>query len=142
MAKIAVGEVNGRGLPSELLDPASPLSKRVLYFDYDSFQLRSDAQELAQKHGRYLAGHPQLRVLLQGHADERGSGEYNLALGQKRAETVRRTFKLMGVSDDQVEAVSYGKERPADQGHTEEAWAKNRRVEILYKNTANGDGEF
>ncbi len=103
---------------------------RVVYFEYDSFLLRADDKPALEGHARLLAAQPNLRMSLEGHADERGGREYNLALGQKRAEAVARALELLGVKPNQVEAVSFGEERPADSGSNEAAWAKNRRVEL------------
>lgn len=103
---------------------------RVVYFDYDSHTLRPADQPLIEAQGRLLARNPKRRVLVEGHTDGRGVSEYNLALGQRRAEAVVRALRLLGVAEDQLEATSYGKERPAVSGEGEEAWAKNRRAEI------------
>jgi peptidoglycan-associated lipoprotein len=105
---------------------------RVVYFDYDSFIVKSEYTPILETHVRFLKLDPNRRVLLQGHTDERGSREYNLALGQKRAEAVRRSLSVLGVSDVQQEAVSYGEEKPAALGNDETAYAKNRRVELVY----------
>ena len=104
----------------------------VVYFDYDSFVVRSEARPLIETHARFLQANKQRKANLEGHTDERGGREYNLALGQKRAEAVRQALTLLGVSDAQIEAVSYGKEKPAAQGASEADYAKNRRVEIRY----------
>jgi peptidoglycan-associated lipoprotein len=106
---------------------------RVLYFDYDSYELKPEAQSLVDAHARFLKANPQRRIALEGHTDERGGREYNLALGQRRAETVRRALTLLGVADNQMEAVSFGKEKPAIVGADEAAWAQTRRVEISYR---------
>lgn len=104
----------------------------VVYFDYDSFVVRAEARPVIEAHARFLQANKQRKAMLAGHTDERGGREYNLALGQKRAEAVQRALVLLGVSDSQMEAVSYGKEKPADQGADEAAYAKNRRVEFKY----------
>lgn len=104
----------------------------VVYFDYDSFVVRSEARPLIETHARFLKANQQRKASLEGHTDERGGREYNLALGQKRAEAVRQAMTLLGVSDAQIEAVSYGKEKPAAMGSSEADLAKNRRVEIRY----------
>ncbi len=106
---------------------------RLLYFDYDSYEIKPEAQALIDAHARFLKANPQRRVALEGHTDERGGREYNLALGQRRAEAVRRALALLGVADNQMEAVSFGKEKPAVVGADEAAWAQNRRVEIAYR---------
>lgn len=103
---------------------------RVIYFDFDSFVVKSEYQSLVDQHARFLQANRGRSVALEGHTDERGSREYNLALGQKRADAVLRTLVLLGVQDGQLEAVSFGEEKPAVQGSDEAAWAKNRRVEL------------
>lgn len=105
-------------------------AERVVYFDFDSFALRPDAKPVIEGHARVLAANKGARLLLEGHTDERGGREYNLALGQKRAEAVARSLVLLGAADSQLEPVSFGKERPAVQGSDEAAWEKNRRVEL------------
>ena len=104
----------------------------VVLFDYDSFVVRADARPVIESHARFLQANKQRKATLEGHTDERGGREYNLALGQKRAEAVRRALTLLGVPDSQLEAVSYGKEKPAAEGSDELSLAKNRRVEIRY----------
>jgi peptidoglycan-associated lipoprotein len=117
----------------ELNNPNSPLAKRSIYFDFDSYAVKDDYQPLLQAHAQYLKSHPQRHVLIQGNTDERGSSEYNLALGQKRAEAVRRAMALLGVNDSQMEAVSLGKEKPVATGHDEASWAQNRRSDLVYQ---------
>ena len=115
------------------LDPASQLSiKRSVYFDYDNFSVKSDYAPMLEMHGRYLAANPKLAIRVEGNADERGSKEYNLALGQKRAEAVVRTLKVYGVRENQMEAVSWGEEKPKAQGNDEAAFSQNRRVDLGY----------
>jgi len=115
------------------LDPKSALSKtRSVYFDYDVFTVKPEFSNLVELHGKYLASHPKVSIRVEGNADERGSSEYNLALGQKRAESVVRALKVYGVKDAQVEAVSLGKEKPVATGHDEAAFAQNRRVDLGY----------
>ncbi|MCB2038699.1 MAG: peptidoglycan-associated lipoprotein Pal, partial [Ottowia sp.] len=106
---------------------------KVVYFDYDSFVVKPDYQPVVEAHARFLQADRNRHVVLEGNTDERGSREYNLALGQKRAEAVRRSLSILGVSDAQVEAVSFGEEKPAVAGSSEEAYAKNRRVEFSYR---------
>ena len=106
---------------------------RLVYFDYDSFEIKPESQSIIEAHARFLRANTQRKVSLEGHTDERGGREYNLALGQKRAEAVRRALALLGVADGQMEAVSFGKEKPAVLGSDEAAWAQNRRVEIAYR---------
>ena len=110
----------------------APAGVNVVYFDYDSFTLKPEARAVLERNAAHLQANKKFKVQLEGHTDERGGREYNLALGQKRAETVRRALTLLGVSDAQVEAVSFGKEKPAAAGADEAAYAKNRRVEIKY----------
>ncbi|OHC70267.1 MAG: peptidoglycan-associated lipoprotein [Rhodocyclales bacterium RIFCSPLOWO2_02_FULL_63_24] len=117
---------------SAIRDPNNPLSKRSIYFDFDNYEVKSEYAALLERHGRFLAEKPAVKIMVQGHADERGSHEYNLALGQKRAEAVRRTLLLQGAKDGQLEAVSFGEEKPGDAGHSEAAWALNRRADIVY----------
>ncbi len=106
---------------------------RIVYFDYDSYTVKPEFQSLIDGHARFLKANPSRRVSIEGHTDERGGREYNLALGQKRSEAVRRALALLGVGDSQVEAVSFGKEKPAAQGSGESVWAQNRRAEITYR---------
>src|SRR3982751_5030955 len=106
---------------------------RIIYFDFDSYTVKPEFQVVIDGHARFLKANPQRRVSIEGHTDERGGREYNLALGQKRSEAVRRALNLLGVGDAQVEAVSLGKEKPALEGHDESAWAQNRRAEIAYR---------
>lgn len=115
-----------------LEDPASPLSQRLVFFDFDKSEIKSEYQQLLIDHGRYLASYPDTKVRLEGHTDERGSREYNLALGEARAKAVRRVLLLQGVPADNVSVVSFGEELPLDVGHDESAWTQNRRVEIVY----------
>ena len=106
---------------------------RIVYFDYDSYAIKSEFQSLIDAHSRFLKANRARRVAIEGHTDERGGREYNLALGQRRAEAVRRALGLLGVPDNQIEAVSFGKEKPAVPGSDESAWARNRRAEIVYR---------
>lgn len=106
---------------------------RLVYFDYDSYVIKPEFQALIDAHARYIRADRSRKVVIEGHTDERGGREYNLALGQRRAEAVRRALGLLGVADSQVEAVSFGKEKPAVAGNDESAWAKNRRAEISYR---------
>ena len=106
---------------------------RIVYFDYDSYTIKPEFQSLIDGHARFLKANAQRRISIEGHTDERGGREYNLALGQKRSEAVRRALTLLGVNDAQIEAVSFGKEKPAAQGTGEDVWAQNRRAEIVYR---------
>jgi len=109
-----------------------PAGSNIVFFDYDSFTLKPEARSVIEKNAQFLQANKQSKAMLEGHTDERGGREYNLALGQKRAEAVRRALALLGVSESQIEAVSFGKEKPAASGNDESALAKNRRVEIKY----------
>ena len=106
---------------------------RIIYFDFDSFVVKPEFQSMLDAHARYLKSAPARRVMIEGHTDERGGREYNLALGQKRAEAVRRSLALLGVPESQMEAVSFGKEKPAAVGYSEDAHAQNRRAELSYR---------
>lgn len=106
---------------------------RIIYFDYDSNAIKPQYQSLVEAHARFLKSGNSRHVVVEGHTDERGGREYNLALGQRRAEAVRRALGLLGVPESQVEAVSFGKEKPAVPGSDESAWAQNRRAEIVYR---------
>jgi peptidoglycan-associated lipoprotein len=112
---------------------ANTSAPRIVYFDFDSYTIKDEYRGLIETNAKALAGAKAKRMTIEGHTDERGGREYNLALGQKRAETVARALTLLGVGGDQVEAVSFGKERPAVQGSDEAAWAKNRRAEMKDK---------
>ncbi len=120
------------GVKDQRKDPASPLFKRSIYFDYDSFVVKDDYRPILEAHAGYLKARRNARVIVQGNADERGSREYNLALGQKRAEAVRKTFVIMGVADEQIEAISFGEEKPRSVGTSEQDYAENRRADIVY----------
>lgn len=113
-------------------DPNSPLSKRVIYFDYDKDSVKPEFASLIQAHAAYLAQNRNRKIRLEGHADERGSREYNMALGQRRSDAVRRATAVLGVGNERMETVSYGEDKPRANGHDEAAWAQNRRVEIVY----------
>ena len=112
---------------------AAPAGPRIVYFDFDSFAIKPEFQEVIETQARFIKADRNRRVSIEGHTDERGGREYNLALGQKRSEAVRRALGLLGVPDNQLEAVSFGKEKPAVQGSDEAAMAKNRRAEISYR---------
>ena len=114
--------------------PVVPITlDRVIYFDFDSYAVKDEFRPIVEAHARLLKDNSGAKEVAEGHTDERGGSEYNLALGQKRAEAVVQQMKVLGVGDSQLEAVSYGKERPAVDGHDESAWAKNRRVELRSK---------
>jgi len=141
VAPVTAGGLDSSGLPRELTDPSSKLSKRSIYFDLDKYEVKDEYKDLVAAHAKYLVANKGFKVLLQGNTDERGSREYNLSLGQKRAEAVKRSLSLLGVKEDQIESVSLGEEKPKNHGHDEAAWAENRRADILYK-AADGRGEF
>jgi peptidoglycan-associated lipoprotein len=103
---------------------------RIVYFDFDSFVVKDEFRPVIEGHAKVLTADAKKRLMIEGHTDERGGREYNLALGQKRAEAVARSLALLGAKESQIESVSFGKERPADAGHDEAAWAKNRRAEL------------
>ena len=128
--------VSGSALPSDAADPrkdpASLLSRRSIHFDYDSFVVKDEYSAMIQAHAGYLNANRDARVILQGNADERGSREYNLALGQKRADAVRRALAVLGVSESQMEAISFGEEKPRNTAGTEDAHAENRRTDVVY----------
>ena len=115
-----------------LRDPANILSKRSIYFDFDSFVVKDEYRPLVEAHARYLQQNRNARMTIQGNTDERGSREYNIALGQKRADAVKRMMLLLGATEAQIETVSFGKEKPKNPGHDESAWAENRRDDIVY----------
>jgi peptidoglycan-associated lipoprotein len=114
-------------------DPNNPLSRRSIYFDFDSFTIREDFRPLIELHARYLVANKNRQVVVQGNTDERGSREYNLALGQKRSEAVRRALLALGVAEGQIEAVSFGEEKPKATGSDESSWAENRRADLAYR---------
>ena len=130
--------VGSRTVAPVTLDSANaalpgPNVARVIYFDYDSYTIKPEFQAAVEAHARFLNANKGRKVALEGHTDERGGREYNLALGQKRSEAVRRALGLLGVSESQMEAVSFGKEKPAATGNDEESFAKNRRAEVSYR---------
>lgn len=130
--------VSGTAMPGEPYsgdlrkNPASPLSKRSVHFDFDSFVVKDEYRPVLEAHAGYLVSKRDARVILQGNADERGSREYNLALGQKRAEAVRKVLAVLGVNDAQMEAISFGEEKPRNEADTEAAYAENRRTDVVY----------
>ena len=133
IATVNAGNLDGRNLPAVLTDPKSILSKRNIYFDYDRYDVKAEYKDLVTAHAKFLANNRQFTVLVQGNTDDRGSREYNLALGQKRADSIKKMLVMMGAREDQVEAVSLGEEKPRAEGANEAAWAENRRGDILYK---------
>ena len=136
VATVTAGGVDSSALPRELTDPKSILSKRSIYFDYDKYDVRAEYKDLVTAHAKFLANNRQFKMLVQGNTDERGSREYNLALGQKRADSIKKMLTLLGAREDQVESVSLGEEKPKSEGQNDAAWAENRRGDMLYS------GEF
>lgn len=132
---------DGRAIPTikpeanadPLNDPKGILSQRSIYFDLDEYSVKPDFRDLVQAHARYLAQRPDVRIVIQGNTDERGGSEYNLALGQRRADAVKVLMKALGVAESQIETVSFGKEKPKASGSNEAAWAENRRADIVYQ---------
>ena len=139
----AVGTGSGAAITNSAIAPvaigsattaaAVPTGPRIVYFDYDSYVIKPEFQDVIENHARFIKADKNRKVAVEGHTDDRGGREYNLALGQKRSEAVRRALGLLGVPDSQVEAVSFGKEKPAVEGSDEAALAKNRRAEISYR---------
>jgi len=126
----------GSGRPSyfrQLQDPNSILSKRSIFYDYDSYVVKGEYRELVLSHARFLRDNPDASVILQGNTDDRGSREYNLALGQRRADSVKNMMTLAGARDVQIESVSLGEEKPRAMGSGEAAWSQNRRTDIIYR---------
>jgi peptidoglycan-associated lipoprotein len=128
-----VGQATASGEDGEVPGPQEGLlAKRTVYFDFDSSEIRGEGTEIVAAHAKHLARTPGIKVRLEGHTDERGSREYNIGLGERRAQAVRRALLLQGAADTQLSTVGYGEERPAAAGTDESAWTKNRRVEIVY----------
>ncbi|WP_301102225.1 peptidoglycan-associated lipoprotein Pal [Propionivibrio sp.] len=136
VAPVTADGVSGSKLPAILTDPKSILSKRSIYFDYDKFEVRAEYKDLVTAHAKFLADNRQFKMLIQGNTDDRGSREYNLALGQKRADAIKKMLTLLGAREEQLESVSLGEEKPKNEGQNEAAWAENRRGDMLY------NGEF
>jgi peptidoglycan-associated lipoprotein len=118
---------------SPLTDPANILSRRSIFYDLDSYDVKDQYKDLIEAHARYLRDNPKSKMLIQGNTDERGSREYNVGLGQRRSDGVKRMLLLLGAKEEQIESVSLGEEKPKDEGHDEQAWSKNRRSDILYQ---------
>ena len=136
IARVDVTTKPGATGPAALKDPSSPLSKRSIYYALDQFDIRDEYRSLVEAHAKYLRENPSARMLIQGNTDERGSREYNVGLGQRRSDGVKKMLVLLGARENQIESVSLGEEKPQDDGHSENAWSKNRRSDILYS------GEF
>lgn len=122
----------GRWTGNPLDNPESLLATRKIYFDFDRSEIRPEFVDVLRTHARYLLDHPSTTVMIEGHCDERGSREYNIGLGERRANAVKRFFKAEGVDPAQINTISYGEERPEALGHNEAAWAKNRRAVLVY----------
>ena len=132
-AKVASPVAAVASVVADHLNPDSLIAKeRSVYFEFDKFDIKADQAAVVERQGKYLAANGVLKIRAEGHADERGGREYNLALGQKRAEAVVRGLKAYGVKDGQVEPVSFGSEKPKAEGHDEAAWGQNRRVDLAY----------
>lgn len=127
------GAAGSQGGAGGVAGAGAPQTK-IIYFDFDSSDIKPEFVDVIAAHARVISGNASIKVRLEGHTDERGSREYNIGLGERRAQAVRRALLLQGVAETQVSTVSYGEERPAVTGHSEDAWAKNRRVEIVYIN--------
>jgi peptidoglycan-associated lipoprotein len=131
-----VARVDLTGKPaarSPLTDPNSILSRRSIFYDLDQYDVKDQYKDLVAAHAKYLRDNPGVKMMIQGNTDERGSREYNIALGQKRSDSLKRMLILLGAKEDQVEAVSLGEEKPRAQGSDEAAWSQNRRSDILYQ---------
>jgi len=126
---VDVTKRDGSGM---LKDPNNILSKRQIFFEYDKFEIKPEFKGLVEAHAKYLRENPGAKMLIQGNADERGSREYNLGLGQRRSDTVKRALVLLGAREGQIESVSLGEEKPVCTNHAEDCWAKNRRDDMLY----------
>lgn len=138
---VVAGGLDASGLPRELTDPKSQLAQRSIYFDVDKYEVKGEYQALVAAHAKYLVANRGFKVLIQGNTDETGSREYNLSLGQKRADAVKRALVLLGAREDQIESVSLGEEKPKNPGRDEAAFAENRRADVLYR-APDGRGEF
>ena len=132
-SSVGKGGVTGVDIGQKSPTADSPAGPRIIYFDYDSFVVKPEFQAVIESNARYIRADKSRRVAVEGHTDDRGGREYNLALGQKRAESVRNALVFLGIADAQIEAVSYGKEKPLASGVDEAAMAKNRRAEIHYR---------
>ena len=119
---------------TQLKEPGSALAKRSIYYEFNRYEIREEFVPVIEAHSKFLTEHGELKIAVQGNCDDRGSREYNLALGQRRADSVKRAMVLLGVGEKQVETVSFGAEKPVALGQDEESWAKNRRADIVYQN--------
>jgi peptidoglycan-associated lipoprotein len=132
VAPVEAGKPGGVSPFAALKDPNSPLSKRSVYFDYDKFEIKDEYRPLVEAHAKFLRDNATAKMLVQGNADERGSREYNVGLGQRRADSLKKLLTLLGAKESQVESVSLGEEKPSCNEHNEDCWAKNRRDDMLY----------
>ncbi len=133
-APVDQGAANqGKVAVDPLNDPNSPLAKRSVYFDFDSNAIKSEFKPTIDAHSAFLKSNPEQKVVIQGNTDARGSREYNLALGQRRAESVKKAMQVLGVKEQQLEAVSFGMEKPKAEGKDDAAYAENRRDDIVYQ---------
>ena len=138
-ATSGAGQGSVAGTPSQarpgnpLKDPGSILSKRSVYFDFDAYAIKDDYRSLLEAHGKYLQANRNAHMTVEGNTDERGSREYNIALGQRRADAAKRMMMLSGATEAQIDTVSFGKEKPKNPGHDESAWAENRRDDLAYR---------
>lgn len=137
-ATSGAGQGSVAGTPSArpgnpLKDPGSILSKRSVYFDFDAYAIKDDYKSLLEAHARYLQANRGAHMTVEGNTDERGSREYNIALGQRRADAAKRMMLLFGATEAQIDTVSFGKEKPKNPGHDESAWAENRRDDLAYR---------
>src|SRR3954469_9815911 len=130
--RVATVDLTSKPTGNLLTDPNSILSKRSIYYDFDKFDVKNEYRPMVEAHAKYLRENPSAKMLVQGNTDERGSREYNVALGQKRSDGVKKMLVLLGAKEAQVEAVSLGEEKPKQEGHSEAAWAQNRRSDMLY----------
>ena len=131
VARVEPGKPGGSPFAA-LKDPNNILSRRTVYFDFDRFEVRDEYRPLVEAHAKFLRENPSAKMLIQGNADERGSREYNVGLGQRRSDSVKRALMLLGAKEGQIESVSLGEEKPVCTEHAEECWAKNRRSDMLY----------
>ncbi len=132
-ASLSAQDTSGSPTLNPLHDPNNILSKRSVYFDFDKYAVKDQYKSMVLSHARYLRENSNASVRLEGNADERGSREYNLALGQRRADSVKKVMTLSGTKESQIESISYGEEKPRAMGHNEAAWAENRRADIRYQ---------
>jgi peptidoglycan-associated lipoprotein len=132
IAAVDVSKPTAKDMSAMLKDPSNILSKRQIFFDYDKFDVKDEYRPIIEAHAKYLRENPNAKMLIQGNADERGSREYNVALGQKRSDNVKKMLILLGAREAQIESVSLGEEKPVCGDHNEDCWSKNRRGEMLY----------